>query len=67
MKFTQEEREKVATILLTVEKEGLPMPRDLDVALDAIESSIGSRVPTYLWILLGYGMGTLVLALTVSS
>lgn len=67
MKFTEEEREEVAIILETIAKEGLPKPRDLDVALDAIEASLGSRLPTWFWILVGYGMGTVVLALVVSQ
>lgn len=35
--LTPEERDEVAQILETVAKEGLPGPRDLDVALDAID------------------------------
>lgn len=38
--FTEQEREDVASILETVAADGLPEPRDLDVALDAIEAAL---------------------------
>jgi hypothetical protein len=47
MTFTENEREAVASILETVAKDGLPSPRDLDVALDAIEASIGNGDPAF--------------------
>lgn len=34
------EREEIARILEVVARDGLPGPRDLDVALDAIEGSL---------------------------
>lgn len=39
LQLTGSRREAVANILETVAKDGLPGPRDLDVALDAIESA----------------------------
>lgn len=39
MALTGERRDEIARILETVAKDGLPGPRDLDVALDAIESA----------------------------
>lgn len=39
MVLTGERRDEIAKILETVAKDGLPHPRDLDVALDAIESA----------------------------
>lgn len=42
--MTPEQREEVANILETVAKDGLPGPRDLDVALDAIESAMSHPV-----------------------
>ena len=38
--LTEDSRQAIADILETIAREGLPGPRDLDVALDAIESSI---------------------------
>jgi len=38
--MTTELREELARILEMVAKDGLPGPRDLDVALDAIEAAI---------------------------
>lgn len=40
MPFTEEQRDEIARILETVAKDGLPGPRDLDVALDAIEGTL---------------------------
>lgn len=37
MFFSEEERQDIAEILENVAREGLPGPRDLDVALDAID------------------------------
>lgn len=42
MTFTEEQREEVARILEMVAKDGLPGPRDLDVALDAIEAGLST-------------------------
>jgi hypothetical protein len=39
-RLTEESRQAIADILEVIAKDGLPGPRDLDVALDAIESSI---------------------------
>ncbi len=38
--FTDEQRDEIARILTIVAKDGLPGPRDLDVALDAIECTV---------------------------
>jgi hypothetical protein len=38
--FSEEQRGEIAVILETVAKDGLPGPRDLDVALDAIQSTV---------------------------
>jgi hypothetical protein len=43
--FTETERQEIAEILEIVAKDGLPGPRDLDVALDAIQSVLGDRLP----------------------
>ena len=43
MEFTEEEREEIARILEIVARDGLPEPRDLDVALDAIQSALSDR------------------------
>lgn len=40
MTFTPEEREEIAEILKRIAEDGLPGPRDLDVAIDAIEQCI---------------------------
>jgi hypothetical protein len=37
-------RERVATILEIIARDGLPNPRDLDVALDAIECEVSELV-----------------------
>ncbi|AGS80937.1 hypothetical protein [Caulobacter phage Cr30] len=38
--LTDEQREEIARILEIIAEEGLPNPRDLDVALDAIECAL---------------------------
>lgn len=38
--MTEDERDEIARILEIVAKDGLPEPRDLDVALDAIEAAL---------------------------
>lgn len=38
--FTEAQRNAIAEVLETVAKDGLPGPRDLDVALDAIEQAL---------------------------
>lgn len=42
---TEEAREEIARILEAVAKDGLPQPRDLDVALDAIFCTIAAQEP----------------------
>ena len=41
-RFSETERDEVARILEIVARDGLPEPRDLDVALDAIEAALES-------------------------
>ena len=43
MELPEEEREEIARILEIVAKDGLPGPRDLDVAIDAIQSALSDR------------------------
>jgi len=38
--FTEEEREEIARILEMVAEDGLPHPKNLDAALDAIQSAL---------------------------
>lgn len=38
--FSEEQRAEIAVVLETIAKDGLPGPRDLDVALDAIQSTV---------------------------
>lgn len=38
--MTEAQREEIARILEIVARDGLPGPRDLDVALDAIEAAL---------------------------
>lgn len=38
--MTDEQREEIAAILEQIAANGLPGPRDLDVALDAIEATL---------------------------
>lgn len=40
--LTEDQREEIARIVETVAKDGLPGARDLDVALDAIQSALQS-------------------------
>lgn len=40
MSWTEEQRDEVARILTMIAEDGLPHPRDLDSALDAIEQTI---------------------------
>lgn len=42
MELVGELREEIARILEIVARDGLPGPRDLDVALDAIESALNA-------------------------
>lgn len=44
--MTEEQRSEIARILETVAKDGLPSPRDLDAALDAIEEVVKLRTDT---------------------
>lgn len=57
MTFTDDEREEVARILEIVAKDGLPHPRDLDVALDAIQATIAPRHPWWVWVALSATSG----------
>ncbi len=41
-------REEAAEVLETVARDGLPEPRDLDVALDAIECAIDAQIASAL-------------------
>ena len=43
MEFTEAQRDAIAKILETVARDGLPGPRDLDVALDAIQSELATE------------------------
>lgn len=38
--FSETQREEIARILEIIAEDGLPEPRDLDVALDAIEAAL---------------------------
>lgn len=39
--MTEDQREEIAKVLEAVARDGLPGPRDLDVALDAIAATLG--------------------------
>lgn len=45
--FTEIEREDIAEILSIIAVDGLPQPYDLDVALDAIETTIQASRKNY--------------------
>lgn len=42
--MTPSQREEIAKILETIARDGLPGPRDLDVALDAIEAAMPTHI-----------------------
>ncbi len=46
--MTEEQREEVARILETIAREGLPHPRNLDAALDAISDLLA--LPTLVYV-----------------
>ena len=43
--MSEDQREAIAAILEDVARYGLPGPRDLDVALDAIEAVLNGEAP----------------------
>lgn len=43
--FTDDTREELATILTEIAAEGMPHPRNLDAALDAIQSAVQMNGP----------------------
>ena len=46
-RLTDEQREEIARILEIVSKDGLPGPRDLDAALDAIQAALADPDERY--------------------